>query len=100
MNKFVKTAAAAAMLGGLALAPTQASASLCPPVVAAGGAASAAPALTVIGIAAFLSAYDFTRRTTCLGDPLGLGGPGFSTAIKPTDNVMIPQCPTYRKKRR
>ncbi len=97
MNKFIKTAAAAAMLGGLALAPTQASAKVFLPVVAG---ASAAPAYTVIGIAAFLTAYDFTRRTTCLGDPLGLGGPGFSTAIKPTDNVLIPQCPTYRKKRR
>jgi hypothetical protein len=98
MNKFVKTAAAAAMLGGLALAPTQASAVACLPVAAA--AASAAPAYTVIGIAAFLTAYDFTRRTTCIGDPLGLGGPGFSTAVKPTDNVLIPQCPAYRKKRR
>jgi hypothetical protein len=90
MNKFAKTAAAAAMLGGLALVPTQASAAK----VIAVATPSAAPAATIIGIAAFLSAYDFTRRTTCIGDPLRLGGPGFTTAIKPTDNVMIPQCPT------
>lgn len=95
MNKFAKTAAAAAMLGGLALVPTQASAKPC--FFLGGTTASAAPAATIIGIAAFLSAYDLTRRLTCIGDPLRLGGPGFTTKIKPTDNVMIPQCPPRRR---
>lgn len=33
--------------------------------------------------------YDLTRRTNCQGDVLGLGGPGFTSAITPaTGNVM------------
>ena len=33
--------------------------------------------------------YDLARRTSCQGDTLGLGGPGFSSAITPaTGNVM------------
>jgi hypothetical protein len=35
--------------------------------------------------------YDFYRRTNCIGDPLGLGGPGFSEPM-PVGNVMIPAC--------
>jgi hypothetical protein len=42
--------------------------------------------------------YDLLRRTTCSGDFLGLGGPGFTTPITPASgNVMIPQCPIVKK---
>jgi hypothetical protein len=42
--------------------------------------------------------YDLIRRTTCSGDFLGLGGPGFTTPITPASgNVMIPQCPLVKK---
>ena len=48
----------------------------------------------VVGIAAFLGFYDIVRRTTCSGDVLNLGGPGFSQPIRPTDNVIPPpHCP-------
>ena len=49
---------------------------------------------TVIGIATFLGLYDILRRTTCSGDFLNLGGPGFTQPIQPTDNTIPPpQCP-------
>jgi hypothetical protein len=58
---------------------------------ASGGGASAAGG--IIGVAAFFVFYDLVRRTTCSGDFLGLGGPGFTTPINAgTGNVMIPQC--------
>jgi hypothetical protein len=53
----------------------------------------------IIGVAAFLGIYDVTRRTTCSGDVLHLGGPGFTQPIG-VSNVMIPQCPVTRTKRR
>lgn len=35
--------------------------------------------------------YDLHRRTSCIGDPLGLGGPGFFEPVTPKDgNVLIP----------
>lgn len=35
--------------------------------------------------------YDLQRRTSCEGDVLGLGGPGFDSPITPASgNVMIP----------
>jgi hypothetical protein len=50
------------------------------------------------GFVAVLVAYDLLRRTTCIGDPWGLGGPGFTTPITPASgNVMIPQCPIVKK---
>lgn len=67
------------------------------PVAPAGVASTSSTGLgawiagTVIGIAAFLDAYDFTRRTTCIGDPLRLGGPGFTEPLG-VGNVMKPQC--------
>jgi hypothetical protein len=45
----------------------------------------------IIAVAAFFDAYDFTRRTTCIGDPLRLGGPGFTEPLG-VGNVMKPQC--------
>ena len=59
----------------------------------AGGAGGAGAAGGIIGVAALLSAYDLIRRTTCSGDFLHFGGPGFTEPMA-VGNVMIPQCPT------
>jgi len=47
----------------------------------------------IIGVASVLGLYDVVRRTTCSGDFLGLGGPGFSEPIRPNQNVLPPRCP-------
>ena len=60
------------------------------------GGAGAAAAGGIIGVAAFLAGYDLIRRTTCSGDFLYLGGPGFTEPM-PNGNVMIPQCPFLHK---
>ena len=77
-----------------------------PPSMAHGGSGGAggagAAAGGIIGIAAFLAGYDLIRRTTCSGDFLYLGGPGFTEPM-PNGNVMIPQCPllhNFKHKRR
>jgi hypothetical protein len=51
----------------------------------------------IVGVAAFLGLYDVGRRTTCSGDFLRLGGPGFTETLG-VGNVMIPQCPVKRAK--
>jgi hypothetical protein len=62
------------------------------------GAAGAAATAGFIGFIAVLVGYDLVRRTTCIGDPWRLGGPGFTTPITPASgNVMIPQCPIVQK---
>jgi hypothetical protein len=45
--------------------------------------------VAVAAIPVFGMFYDLARRTNCDGDVLGLGGPGFDSAITPvTGNVM------------
>jgi len=44
-----------------------------------------------LAFVAVLAGYDLLRRTTCIGDPWGLGGPGFGEKM-PNGNVMTPQC--------
>ena len=90
--------AVAISAAALIAAPTMASAFYCPPppvVVAhaAGTSAAAGVAATggFIGFVAVLVGYDLIRRTTCSGDFLHLGGPGFTEPM-PNGNVMIPQC--------
>jgi len=62
------------------------------------GAAGAGATAGFIGFVAILAGYDLLRRTTCVGDFLYLGGPGFTTPITPASgNVMIPQCPIVKK---
>jgi hypothetical protein len=62
-------------------------------------AAGAAATGGFLGFVAALATYDFIRRTTCSGDFLHLGGPGFTEPM-PVGNVMIPQCrPLVKHKR-
>ena len=66
------------------------------PVVTVAGSSSVGAAITggFLGFVAALNLYDIVRRTTCSGDFLRLGGPGFT---EPTvGNVMIPRCPGRR----
>ena len=80
---------AAALIGAVALTtslPTTASAFYYhpkPPIIphSTSGATGAGAGAT----------YDLVRRTTCIGDPWRLGGPGFTEKM-PNSNVMIPQC--------
>lgn len=64
-----------------------------------GSAAGAAAVGGFLGFVAALDMYDLIRRTTCSGDFLHLGGPGFTEPM-PTGNVMIPQCPIVHKHKR
>ena len=63
-----------------------------PPIVTYGtsGATGAGAGATAgfIGFVAVLLGYDLLRRTTCVGDFLYLGGPGFTEKM-PNGNVMI-----------
>jgi hypothetical protein len=89
MKKLICAAVAATFFAGVVLAPNQASAGATP-VAAAGGIGAAGGAIGIIGVAGFFAIYDFLRRTTCIGDPLKLGGPGFGEPIRPGMNVLPP----------
>ena len=71
-----------------------------PPIIAHGtsGAAGAAATAGFLGFVAVLAGYDLLRRTTCVGDFLYLGGPGFTEKM-PNGNVMVPQCLIAKKRR-
>jgi hypothetical protein len=72
-----------------------------PPKIFPHGTSGAGGAAATGGFIAFVAAlvtYDLIRRTTCSGDFLYLGGPGFTEKM-PTGNVMIPQCPVVKKRR-
>jgi hypothetical protein len=58
------------------------------------GGSSAGASVTggFIGFVTALAIYDFIRRTTCLGDPWRLGGPGFGEKMPIVGNIMPPQC--------
>lgn len=62
-----------------------------PPVIPGGGGGGGGGAGGIIGTAIFFDIYDLIRRTTCSGDFLHLGGPGFTTKIRPGDNILIPR---------
>ena len=100
MSKFV-CAAVISALAFTATVPTKASAVILHPAIAAGtsGAAGAAATGGFIGFVAALDIYDLIRRTTCSGDFLNLGGPGFNEPLKVGMNVMTPQCPVVHKTR-
>jgi hypothetical protein len=93
---------AAALIGAVTITsflPTTASAIYYPPkppvipphMTGTSGSAGAGAVGGFIGFVAAIVTYDLIRRTTCSGDFLGLGGPGFTTPITPASgNVMIP----------
>jgi len=99
MKKF----ACAAVIGAFAAtaaSPTTAAvaaAPVPPPHVVAQSTAGAWAVGGFIGVVAALDIYDFIRRSTCSGDFLGLGGPGFSEPLKVGMNVLTPQCPVVGK---
>lgn len=106
MNKVLRVAVASAFVFA-AIAPNTVSAAAPPPPppvhkpIVAGGSSSTAGAWAaggIIGVAAFLATYDFVRRTHCIGDPLGLGGPGFSEPQPAVGNIIPPKCPLFTGK--
>jgi hypothetical protein len=103
MGKVVCAAIVSALAFTAALPTASSAAPVAPHVVAAAGTSSAAGAAATggfIGFVAALDIYDLIRRTTCSGDFLGLGGPGFSEPLKVGMNVMTPQCPAVHKSKR
>ena len=92
----------AAVCAALVAMPSFASAYYYPPkvVLSTKGTSSAAGAAATggfLGFVAVLAGYDLLRRTTCSGDFLGLGGPGFAEKM-PNGNVMTPQCKIVKVK--
>jgi len=102
MNKVLRVAVASAFVFA-AIAPNTASAVPPPPPVVhpfhpvTTSTAGAAATTGFIAFVAFLAGYDFVRRTNCIGDPLGLGGPGFSEPMPATGNIIPPRCPLFNK---
>jgi hypothetical protein len=103
MSKVVRAAVVGALLLTAAV-PTTASAVPIvippPPTGSTSGAAGVAGTTGFLGFVAALDLYDLIRRTTCSGDFLRLGGPGFSSPITPLMNVLPPQCVPVVKHRR
>ena len=92
MKKQISAILAAALIA-TAILPGQALALVPPPPPPGpppGGGGGAGGAGGVIGVAAFFVIYDLIRRTTCSGDFLHLGGPGFTTKIKAGDTILTP----------
>lgn len=91
----------AASLMTTVLIPTEsfAIAPVHPVPIVSGGGAGAGAAGGVIGVAAFFVVYDLIRRTSCSGDFLGLGGPGFSTPITVESVITPPKCGPIPRKR-
>jgi hypothetical protein len=101
MSKFVYAAVITAF-AFTATVPAASAAAAPPPVVPVTTASTAGAWATggFLGVVAALDIYDFVRRTTCSGDFLGLGGPGFGEPLKVGMNVMTPQCPVVVKAKR
>ncbi|QCK86110.1 hypothetical protein E8L99_10280 [Phreatobacter aquaticus] len=95
-NSLTRLSAAALVAVSLvALAPRESRANMVPvPVPLASNAAGLWGTGSIVGIASFLVVYDLIRRTSCSGDVLKLGGPGFGQPINPSMNVLVPRrCP-------
>ncbi|MGL4289218.1 MAG: hypothetical protein ACRCVA_22900 [Phreatobacter sp.] len=88
----VKTLAAALLIAASALSVSAQRSEAAALLKYAGPAAAGkfAPG-SLIGVVSFLAVYDIIRRTSCSGDFLRLGGPGFGEPIRPTDNVLVPR---------
>jgi hypothetical protein len=102
MHKFVHAAIATALVitavgpnKAFALAPVPVPVPVpvrVPVPIAGGASAGAGVAGGFIGFVGLLVTYDLIRRTTCSGDFLQLGGPGFTTPITPAMTVLPPRC--------
>jgi hypothetical protein len=93
MKKSISAVIAGAILAASIIpAPSFAAAPVpTPPILPpGGGGGGGGGAGGIIGVAAFFVAYDLIRRTTCSGDFLHLGGPGFTTRIKVGDSILAP----------
>jgi hypothetical protein len=95
VKKLICAAIAAAFFAMATLAPNQANA-ISKPVVTTGGA-STGGVWAFLGVVGFIVAYDIVRRTTCSGDFLRLGGPGFNQPIGAGANVLAPRKCANRK---
>ncbi len=99
MRKFLGAVVAGALLLAAA-APTPASAVIVRPPPPATSTVGLGFTYSFLGIVAALDLYDLIRRTTCSGDFLALGGPGFTSPITPGMNVLPPQCVPVVKHRK
>jgi len=93
MKKLITVALATVMLATTATAGGIYHIPVVPKPVPSVGTSGAAGATAVGGFLAFvavLAGYDLIRRTTCIGDPWGLGGPGFSEPYNEASNVLKP----------
>ena len=101
MGSFVRAAAASALLfttvalnPAFALVPAPIAPAPQPVPHVVGGSTGAGAAVTggFLGFVGLLVSYDLIRRTTCSGDFLQLGGPGFTQPITPGMTVLPPRC--------
>jgi hypothetical protein len=96
-SKGLKSLAAAALIAASFLTISTQSSQAVVRVVAAPVGSSATGLWgtgSIVGVASFLVIYDLIRRTTCSGDFLKLGGPGFTQPIGRSENVLVPRrCP-------
>jgi hypothetical protein len=107
MNKFVRAALLSAVVSTAGFPKTSFAIPVLPPApVISGGAGATAGAAVVGGFLALVAAldlYDIIRRTTCSGDFLHLGGPGFTSPITPGMTILPVMCvpaPTDRNRHR
>ena len=71
------------------------------PALASPPATSAWFAGGFIGFVGLLNLYDIFRRTSCSGDFLGFGGPGFTSPITPAMSIISPpKCAKARQLKR
>lgn len=61
-----------------------------PPLAPPASSAGAWFAGGFIGFVGLLNLYDIFRRTSCSGDFLGFGGPGFTSPITPAMSIISP----------
>lgn len=89
----LKAFAATALVAGAVLSASTQQSHAIPKALPYAGPAVAGKWATgsIVGIASFLAVYDIIRRTTCSGDFLRLGGPGFGEPINPSANVLVPR---------
>lgn len=97
MNKFFRATLVGVLLLSAGIPRASFAIPVPPPVapVVAGGTGATTGAAVIGGFLGFVAAldlYDIIRRTTCSGDFLHLGGPGFTAPITPDMNVLPVMC--------